>query len=163
MKIKYKVSDGSIIAATTDETINIEATDGYEITIVSFEEPQENIFKYKYEDDNLELIPTFYLEVTTDATDTNGDGYPDIVANSTATCSVTITKKNSQGDVVEDEDTIWIFPTSGKLNTTYTTLVNGVKTLTLTSTPETVLNHIRVSAKNKYITDGEIDIQFIAP
>jgi len=111
----------------------------------------------------LAAIPN-QLEITTDATDSLDpiDGIPDIAADGSSTCTLTIKKKNGQtGDYMTeagDNDTVDISATRGKLSALRVDLVNGEAAVTLTSVIESVVTDVTVTSSG--LADDSIQIQF---
>jgi len=111
--------------------------------------------------DDVVMKPKFTL--TTDATDTYTpyNGIADIEADGTSYCTITIQKKDyldNDMTAAEDNDTVTIETSRGKLSAIQVDLVNGTKTFTLTSVPETCIASVRVFSDG--IKDGNIKIQF---
>lgn len=169
MKIKVRKSDRNILEASIhssgDQFINMDYDPNTEVvyTVGNDQTICGNYWKYRYIDGQYVLIPTYTLEITTSAVDTDGDGYPDIEANGTDSCTVTIRKLDNQGVISEGTDEIWVSTTNGRINFIHGNLVNGQKVITLISSTETVLADIKIIAKNSFITDGRIQIMFRPP
>jgi len=111
--------------------------------------------------DDVVMSPKFTL--TTDATDTYTpyNGIADIEADGTSYCTITIQKKDyldNDMTAAEDNDTVTIETSRGKLSAIQVDLVNGTKTFTLTSVSETCIADVRVFSDG--IKDGNIKIQF---
>jgi len=103
------------------------------------------------------------LELSTDATDTADpiNGIPDIPADGTSTCTIFIKKKDLFGNYLtssEDNDTIYLTNTRGKLSSLKVNLVNGQAQVTLQSIPETCVSI--VEAKGENLISARIQIQF---
>jgi len=109
------------------------------------------------------LLAQCLLEISTDATDTASpvDGVPDITADGTSYCTITLKKKDRSGaykTAAEDNDTITLECTRGKLSDLQVDLVNGEAAVMLTSVPETCIS--TVIANGGDLGEVRIDIQF---
>jgi len=106
---------------------------------------------------NLRNKTKYYLEVTTDAVDSGApiDGIPDIVANGVSTCTITVKKKDKNGDVVTDAtDTISAaLSNGGSLDSYSKALVSGEITFTLTSEAQKKITEVHAAV------DGASDIE----
>jgi len=163
MKIKYLISSGHILAASEGDSTILDYDSGTENTaIVSLDsDVLFHSFKYMYSGEVVILIPKFSLDISCSATDTDGDGYVDIASDGVDTCTITIQKEDANGDdETSATDEIWVSTSAGKLDFIHGNLVNGQKTVTLTSSIDTTLTKIKITTKNPLITDGQVEVQF---
>lgn len=107
------------------------------------------------------------IELSTDAEDTHEpyDGIPDIPADGSSSCAITIKKVDRQGNYhtdASDDDQIDIRCTRGSLNLLRTNLVNGEAVVDLTSVQETCVSNVEVwgSAEGSKLGKESIKIQF---
>lgn len=165
MKIKIRNSDGCLLDACIHNmgdafiSMPFDASTETVITIPNNPSYLEG-WKYKYIGGEIVKSSEYTLSVTSNASDSDGDGVVDIAANGTSYATLTIQKKNLDGSNATGDDAVWVSCSSGKLDTIYSHLNNGSLEIELTSTTETVLSTVQVTAKNKLITDGSIQIQF---
>ena len=120
----------------------------------------QNCWKYKYINNQYVKSEEYILELTTDAIDTDGDGYKDIPADGTSTCNIYCQKKTLSGEFASGTDEIWITTSRGTLNKIHGNLVNGFIEFKLKSSLETVIAEVVISERNAYVTDGKIQIMF---
>jgi len=118
---------------------------------------------YDESGDTLSVKNIGELELTTDATDSHQpyDGIPDIPGDGTSSCNIFIKKKDSEGAYLtgaEDNDTVEISCSRGKLSAIQVELVNGEAQVSLTSVAETCVSQIRATAD--VLSEGNIEIQF---
>lgn len=107
-------------------------------------------------------VLNFSFEITTDATDTHSpyEGVPDIDADGTDYCTITITQKDYKGDILSEDKTVYVECSRGKLSALSVDLVNGVGTVTLTSVSETCISVVEVRDELGGEVFGFIEIQF---
>ena len=108
-----------------------------------------------------EWLAVTTFEISTDAEDTYDpyDGVPDIPANGTSSCTITITAKDRAGDTKDDDTTVVIFKsTRGSLSSLTETMSDGVCSVDLTSVAETTV--ATVTAEIEGQRPLTIDIQF---
>lgn len=166
MKIKYNKADGKILAVGNNPISDDLHTMDYDpetesiICLQLTEDCLFNSYKYKIEDGEAVLIPTYSLALTCSATDTDSDGTIDIPADGSSSCTITIRKKTSNGNNTTGSDEVWISCSRGRLDMIHGNLSSGQLQVTLTSIEETVLSDIKVTANNPYITDGSLKVQF---
>jgi len=100
-----------------------------------------------------------YLKLTTDATDNDGDGIPDILADGSSTATIYVKKYNSDDTLDANfNETIDLAVLRGKLSAVKITLTNGEGQVILTSAAETVLSIVRGSYGE--LVDGTVQIFF---
>ena len=103
------------------------------------------------------------LELTTDAIDSSSpiDGIPDITANGTSTCTITVTKKDADGNVVAGAtDVITLETSRGRLDELQKALASGSVSFTLTSAQETCIANLKAVSAEENVLEGSIYIQF---
>lgn len=86
------------------------------------------------------------LELTSNKTDTDGDGVEDMPGDGSSMATYTIKKKNSDGTYAtdsSDNDTITIMSQRGRLSALSVPLVNGQATFTVTAPAETCVTIIK--------------------
>ena len=104
-------------------------------------------------------LPSYAL--TTDATDTDGAGLPDLPADGATTTILTIQKQHPDGtDDTTATDAVRCTTDRGKLSAETVTLVNGTATVTLTSVPETVTATVRARPVAGAVVWGEVQLHF---
>lgn len=96
------------------------------------------------------VVKDYYgsLELTSDQTDTDGDGIEDMPSDGTTLATYTVKKKDKDGNYVTgagDTDLISIQADRGKLSSRSKSLVAGETTFTLKSIEETVLITVTIS------------------
>lgn len=175
MYMHFKQSDGMIVLAASDESadVNFPEADEYCATVEDQEvegkvvdigslviDPETG----QPTPESVSVVNRTYLALTTDATDTADpiNGIPDIPADGTSSCTISIQKKNGADDSdmtgAEDNETVDLETSRGKLSSLRVQLANGAAQVTLTSVPETCVTG--VTAKADGLTQGSIQIQF---
>lgn len=100
-----------------------------------------------------------YLKITTNATDTDGDGIVDIPADGTSSATIYIKKHNSDDSLDTGfNEEVNLSTERGTLSAVKIALVNGEGQVTLTSAAETVLTTVRAGYEELAI--GALQIFF---
>jgi len=116
---------------------------------------------YAGEVSRTEWLAVATFEISTDAIDSYQpyDGIPDIPANGTSSCTITVTAKDRAGDTKDDDTTVVVFKTTrGSLSSLQVTMTDGVAETDLTSVTETTI--ATVTAEIEGEEPLTIDIQF---
>lgn len=152
-KIVYKISDGQVsFAAWSNNLDGIHPVyDSNTHAVVAAEIAQdvmENPSRYFYVDGDVVKDHYGTLELSSNQTDTDGDGIQDMASDGTSLATYTIKKKDASGNYATgagDNDSIAIAATRGKLSARAVSLVNGQASFTLKSIEETVSILVSVS------------------
>jgi len=110
-----------------------------------------------------DIIVPAVLVLTSDATDSADPykGIPDIQADGVSECNITILKKDYLGNALtgdDDNDSVMIETSRGRLNTLRVSLVKGTASVILISSAETCVARVKATADG--LESGNIDIQF---
>ena len=104
--------------------------------------------------------PRPYIRLSSDATDRDGNGVPEIIADGKAQCNITASVRDSNGDVLTSFDGMVTFRTTGGvLFDREVKCVNGEARTALRSVEETLTPRITAAAPG-CITGG-MDIEFV--
>jgi hypothetical protein len=99
------------------------------------------------------------IELSTDATDTNGDGVAEIPAGG-ASCNLIASVRNEYGKIIKERPfRIQFITTGGILREYLTETRNGVARVQITSVPET--KRVHVIARADGCMPGELDLDFV--
>lgn len=107
-----------------------------------------------------------YLELSVDAvnTVTPYDDIPDIPGDGVATTTVTVQKMDGETELpltgVQDNESVYIETTGGKLAAQSLSLANGVATVVLTSAAETLLVSLHAWNPQGILREGILQVQF---
>ena len=138
-----------------------ETEEALEISQQIYDQLGLEVDKFYYYDDEVTSINREYLELTTDAVDTDGDGIPDIVGDGQSTATITIKKYLGTGDLdTSFNGEVNVSVTRGRISSRKFNLVNGIGTVVLTSIAETTLTFITVVPTNTDILADDISIFF---
>lgn len=152
-KIVYKLSDGQVSFGAWSNNLDgispVYDSNTHAVVVAEvLQDLMDNPSRYFYVDGGVVKDHYGTLELSSNQTDTDGDGIQDMASDGIALATYTIKKKDVNGNYATgagDNDSIAIVATRGKLSVRAVSLVNGQATFTLKSIAETVSIIVSVS------------------
>jgi hypothetical protein len=101
------------------------------------------------------------ITLTTTAEDADGDGLPELPANGRSQTTLTAMLRDTEGREIQEPIDVRFRTSAGTLSRRTVSAENGLATVRLTASRETVLASVRASAAG--FASADLDLEFVPP